>query len=486
MRPVLSVLALLSAVLTLGLLSLADVKAVSAKGLVELEISRPTEPQDGAGVEFVQGISWQGRVGRLRLPAALELKLVKAAADSPKLDRAQLKVRPAGMEVSIFHNAGFRSTLDPIRLLASSRRAEGAAGVELNGTFGRWSGRGLWISEIENTGDNGPLFLLDISLPPIWNAGKYRYIYLSHDSGWQWHYPKSGPYATRTARQVHSLLGTWPLGRNLRVSGQAAVLKGFDVTRKYRRDLEGLAVISRIEGLVGSLNWGLDAYRTNPGFLLATGDSDSLGPGVAGLAVRLNRSPHRDESLRLSFGVEQPVPEFQELMRLEEADAVKIPGPRSEAELTYRRRLQLFTYRLGFGWEREAGQNSIQITWDTNWPSWKLRVRGRLGGSNPAELQSRVQPLPLVTLDLRWQPTEACWRTGIKVDGAKSPWHWLVRWEGEIIHKQRPGETYTYAAVRHKMEQGYWEVAWGKSDQGRLDWYWQERPVLSIKVGRYF
>ena len=58
--------------------------------------------------------------------------------------------------------------------------------MELNGTFGRWSGRGLWISEIENTGDNGPLFLLDISLPPIWNAGKYRYIYLSHDSGWQW------------------------------------------------------------------------------------------------------------------------------------------------------------------------------------------------------------------------------------------------------------------------------------------------------------
>ena len=73
----------------------------------------------------MQGISWQGRVGRLRLPAAHELKLVKAAADSPKLDRAQLKVRPAGMEVSIFHNAGFRSTLDPIRLLASSRRAEG-------------------------------------------------------------------------------------------------------------------------------------------------------------------------------------------------------------------------------------------------------------------------------------------------------------------------------------------------------------------------
>ena len=43
-----------------------------------------------------------------------------------------------------------------------------------------------------------------------------------------------------------------------------------------------LAVISRIEGLVGSLNWGLGRYRTNPGFLLATGDSDSLGRELRG------------------------------------------------------------------------------------------------------------------------------------------------------------------------------------------------------------
>ena len=33
---------------------------------------------------------------------------------------------------------------------------------------------------------------------------------------------------------------------------------------------------------------------------------------------------------------------------------------------------------------------------------------------------------------------------------------------GELIYKKRPGATYTYVAVRHKMEQGYWEASLGK------------------------
>jgi hypothetical protein len=92
----------------------------------------------------------------------------------------------------------------------------------------------------------------------------------------------------------------------------------------------------------------------------------------------------------------------------------------------------------------------------------------------------------MAAADVRWQPAEACWRLGIEIDGAKSPWERLAQWTGEFVYKKRPGETYTYLGVRHKMEQGYWEVAWGRSDQGRLDWYWQEEPQISIRLGRYF
>ena len=310
-------------------------------------------------------------------------------------------------------------------------------------------------------------------------------LYLpSHDSGWHWRYPKTGPYATRTARYVHSLMGTWTLDSNLRVSGQAAFLGGFDVTRIYRRELQGLAVISRMEGLLGSVNWGMDVYRTNPGFLLATGDSDSLDPGVSGLGIRLGRS-RRDQSLRLSLRYEQPVPEIENL-EPEAAAGIKGTEPRSEAELTYRRRLDFLTYRLGIGWQRDSSQESLRISWDTSWPSRGLQVGGSLGGTSPAQIQSRLQLHPMVTADFRWQPGEACWRSGLKVDGAKSSWQQLTPWEGELIYKKRPGATYTYVAVRHKMEQGYWEASLGKSDQGRIDWYWQEEPRISIKVGRYF
>ena len=54
-----------------------------------------------------------------------------------------------------------------------------------------------------------------------------------------------------------------------------------------------------LEGLFGSWNWGMDVYRTNPGFLLATGDSDSLGPGLSGMGIRLGRR-RSDQSLQLS------------------------------------------------------------------------------------------------------------------------------------------------------------------------------------------
>ncbi|NLY31046.1 MAG: hypothetical protein GX047_10520 [Firmicutes bacterium] len=486
MRSVFPVLLAVSLIVAAGFLLVPiDMKAASARGRVDMEISWPKEAwDDEPGFRIVQEVSWQGQVGHLRLPAAFELKLEKEAGDNLALEKGQLNLRPGDAELRMFHNVGFRSTLDPIRLLSSSRRAEGAKGIELSGRFGSWSGRGLWVSEIENTGDNGPLFLLDMSLPPMGSSGKYRYIYLSHDSGWQWRYPKSGPYATRTARSVHSLMGTWTLGSSLRLSSQAAVLQGFDVTRTYRRDLQGLAVISRMEGPLGTLNWGMDIYRTNPGFLLATGDSDSLDPGMSGLGIRLAKS-RRDQSLRLSLRYEQPVPEARDLEHAAEA-AVKGADPRSEAELTYRRRLDFLTYRLGFGWERESNRDTFQITWDTNWPSRRLQVGGRLGGENPAQIQSRMELHPMVTADFRWQPVEACWRSRFKIDGAKSPWQKLTPWEGEIIYKKRPGETYTYLAVRHKMEQGYWEAAWGKSDQGRIDWYWQEEPRISIKVGRYF
>ncbi|MGI6567041.1 MAG: hypothetical protein GX341_09740 [Firmicutes bacterium] len=484
MKPTFPVLLAISVILAAGFILFPQgLERAAARGEAELEVSW-LPGSGGESLNIVKSLSWQGQIGRLRLPAAVELKLGKAVQGSFTFEKGQLSLHRGDMELRLFHNAGFRSTLDPIRLLASSRRKEGAGGIELHGRLGRWAGRTLWISEIENTGENGPLLLLDVSLAAGESARRYRYIYLSHDSGWQWRFPKAGPYAVRTARDIHSLTAAGAVGSNTRILGQAAVLRGLDVTRTYRRDLEGLAAMLRLEGLFGSWNWGMDVYRTNPGFLLATGDSDSLGPGLSGMGIRLGRR-RSDQSLQLSLGHEQPVAELEELISTAGA-GLRRTEPYSQAQVTYRRRLDALNYRLGLGWEQGSSQDGLWVSWETSWPPRRLQVGGRLGGSSPAQVKSRLQVHPMAAADVRWQPAEACWRLGIEIDGAKSPWERLAQWTGEFVYKKRPGETYTYLGVRHKMEQGYWEVAWGRSDQGRLDWYWQEEPQISIRLGRYF
>lgn len=331
---------------------------VTAEGWTEVEIQWKADEtrEEGSKVLVAHGFSWQGELGQLRLPIELELKWNKAPEAYPVLEKGQATLRLADYELRVFHDMGFRSTLDPMRLLSSSRRADAASGLELKGRLGPVSGRGLWLNAIDNIGDNGPLFALDMSLDGLDRAGKYRYVYLSHDSDWNWHFPKAGAYPTRTARQVHSLIGTWDLTA-VRVSAQVATLMGFDVRKTYRRDLQGFAVLSRGQGRFPSADWSIDVYQSNAGFLLATGDSDSLGAGRQGLRARLTRNPHRDESFRIEVEHDRAVPELIGLQSEVPDHGVSVE-PSSQVEVTYRRRRQVLSYRLGVEWK--GGNNDAE------------------------------------------------------------------------------------------------------------------------------
>jgi hypothetical protein len=485
-------------VVVLGSLLVFTMGAIMTKanGVTEIEIQWKADNPHKSGLAsepdsslaITHSFRWRGLLGQLRLPAELELKWSKGTKDSFAIEQGQLILKPSDYQVRLFHNKGFRSTLDPMRLLSASRRADEASGLEIEGRLGPVSGRGLWLEEIDNVGDNGPLVLLDMSLSPVGRANqgsRYRYIYISHDSEWNWHFPQSGAYATRTSRQIHSLLGSWDLVPNARVSTQMAILAGLDARKTYHRDLQGFAVLSRGEGYWRSVNWLLDVYRTNPGFVLATGDTDSVGSGRQGVRARLTRSRHRDESLGLSIQYEMPVREVLHLPG-------EMPGyalhtePYSEVGLTHRRRLGKFNYKLGLTWETGKEAQNPKVVCETNWLPWGLRIGGRWGGTSTSQLYGRLPLHRLAVAEARYDLTKGWWRTAIKVQGLESRISRNSRWQGEAVYKKRPGEAYTYLALQHKMEKGYWEISWGKADRGRLDWSWGAGPELSLRVGRYF
>ena len=476
-------------VLSVTMVFYANVNIVEAKGSTEVEIQWKLNDvrEKDSGLSLIHSLSWQGEPGHLSLPVELEISWRKAMGADFSLEKGQLILRPADCELRIFHDVGFRSTLDPMRLLSSSRRSEGASGLELNGSVGSVVARGLWLDEIDNIGDDGPLLLVDMSLDMKDRAGSYRYLYLSHDSDWQWHVPKTGAYATRTARQVHSLVGTWDLESAMRVSAQMAALTGLDQRKTYRRDLQGFAILSKGEGRFGSTNWWVDAYRTNPGFFLATGDADSPGAGRQGLRAGLASGRYRDRSFRIDIQHDRPIPELLQLQK--EAPAhVAVVEPDSQVEMSYRRRTDSLSYRLGLGlaWEGNAMARNPKIVWEANWLSRNLQIGGRLGGSGSSQIYSRFPLHPLVSGDVRWDPVKGWWRTALRLDGLQSKHGEKSPWQGEAVYKKRAGEAYTYVAVQHKMKQGYWAVIWGKSDRGRLDWAWDETPQISIRLGRYF
>ena len=168
------------------LFTMGDAIMTKAKGLTEIEVQwqAPNKSDLASGrdssIVITHSLGWRGPLGQLRLPTELELKWSKSTEDSFVIEQGELVLKPSDNRVRLFHGKGFRSTLDPMRLLSSSRRADEASGLELEGMLGPVSGRGLWLEEIDNVGDNGPLLLLDMSLSPTGriNQGKIP-LYLS-------------------------------------------------------------------------------------------------------------------------------------------------------------------------------------------------------------------------------------------------------------------------------------------------------------------
>ena len=458
-----------------------------AKGWTEIEIQwlDDQESQQGSTLMVSQSLSWQGEPSVLPLSTSLQLKVGRVDDNGFLLEKGELVAKSIGYELRGFSNMGFRSTLDPMRLLSSSRRADPSGGFELRGEVGPVAARGLWVNQIANTGDDGPLLLLDMTLLPKGVGGKYRYLHLAHDSDWNWHHPQSGSYATRTARQIHSLVGSWNIGPTLRFSSQLTALTGFDVKKTYRRDLAGLAVLTRGEGALGDVRWSVDIYHTNPGFMLATGDANSLKPGRQGVGLGITQARHRDESLHIKMQHDEAVPELNAL-------PIDTPGyttdrePHSSGEMTYRRRWGDFNCRLGIKYETGEDVENPGVFWETSWLPKRVLVGGRYGGSGSPQVYGKVSLHPQLSVAARWDPSKAWWRTALQMQSPAPQPRAPARWIGEAVYKKRPAENYTYLSLQHKMEQGYWEISWGKSDQGRLDWAWGRSPQLSIRLGRYF
>lgn len=475
-------------VMMIGALLLSSAYNVMAKasGWAEVEIEAKADPVGQASytTTISHSVSWQSNSNQLRLPGELELKWSRKTEASFSLEKGELILKPADYELRLLQNMGFRSTLDPMRLLSSSRRASGASGLEFRGTFGPIFARGLWLSQVDNVGDDGPMLLLDMSLDTATRGGEYRYVYLQHDSGWNWHFPKTGSYVTRTARQIHSLMGSWNVVPRLEISAQMTALTGSDVRKTYRRDLQGFAVLLGAEGGRDGLDWSLDVYRTNQGFLLATGDADSPGAGRQGLRGHLVGRRHRDESFAIVVQHDIPVHKLE--TRQVDAPVQVLPkDPQSQMEITYRRRTDTLNYMLGLEWETEA--RNPKILWETKWAQGRLEVGGRFGGTGNSQAYSRLSLHPLINTEVRWDPSRRLWRTAVRLQGLQSRLLGKeTQWEGECVYKKRPGEAYTYLVLQHKMEKGYWEISWGYSDRGHLDWAWDEKPQINIRVGRYF
>ena len=463
----------------------------SSWGLAETKITWEShEPQGQESVPspkiaLQQSLTWRWQPSNLPVSLGFYMNTRRSEDAAFMLDKGELTLNSSKYELRGFSNMGFGSTLDPMRLLSASRRADDALGFELKGTLEKASFRSLWLSEVANVGDDGPLLLLDMSLDSTVVPGKYRYLHIAHDSDWNWHHPRSGSYVTRTARQIHAIIGSWSLDRGLRVSGELATLRGFDVKKTYRRDLSGLAILVRGEGGLGDALWSLDLHRANPGFILATGDGDSLKPGREGVGLRITRARHRDESWRLHLAHDKAVQELSTLP-LDTPGYVVDPMPRSLGAITYRRRWGNLSYRVGMEYERVAGPDKSDFFWELNYLPLKAQIGGKWSDNGSPQIYGKVSPHPQCTLNARWDMDKGWWRTALAVQSPSPKSRVQARWKGEAVYKKRPGEHYTYLSLQHKMDKGYWEIRWGKPDQGRLDWSWGMPPQVGLVLGRYF
>ena len=473
--------------ITITTLLLVTAVKVMAKGYIETKFKweGDFDGEKALRTTVSQTLDWTGSLGSLEIPLELKAKINRPSDHSFSLEHGEVTVRPSALQLRCFSNMGFRSTLDPMRLLSSSRRVEGAGGFEVRAIVEPLSVRGLWINHIANVGDDGPLLLLDMSLDPGAREGRYRYLYLTHDSGWNWHHPQAGSYATRTLRQVHSLVGSWNTGRLGRFQAQVATLQGFDAKKAYRRDLNGFALLTRNEGRFADVDWSLELYGTGSGFVLATGDGDSPKPGRQGVGLRLRRSRHRDESLQLEVKHHRPSAQIAALPK-DTPGYITGEDPYWQGEIKYRRRWRNSSHRLTLTLATGENVRNPKIAWETTWPGLNILIGGRYGGTSTSQAYGKLRLHPCVGAELRWDLERGWWRTAFELQDSAAGSRKPPRWTGKIVYKQRLQETYTYLSLEHKMEKGYWQIYWGVSDQGRLEWAWNKGPEVGIRLGRYF
>lgn len=383
----------------------------------------------------------------------------------------------------VFLNKGWRSSREPMGFLASSRRAEQAGGIEVETRHGPLWARGLWVSEVDNTGDNGPLLFLTTSLASSSWPGVYRYWYMTHDSGPVLHLPVSGAYTTRTARHLHAVAGTWHLSPRVRLTTQVACLKGVDVRKEYVRQLSGWALLARGDGSLGKILWETEIYASNNGFDLCTGDSGSLAAGKQGWWLQAKRRWAKRQSLTLRLGIEREEdPAYEQVASPTEGGSETTF--RGNLGVTYGRRQRWGKWRIAVDWDELPYTFLPQWAGEVGLRRWDLKLGGKLGATATPRLYLKLLPLSFLTASLQYSPAARCWRTAVQMVGevGNIPGQWLL----EGAYKQRPSGTYTYMRFVHKMQKGYWGVTLGKPDKGHLDWSWDEPPRVTLEMGREF
>ena len=106
-KPTFPVLLAISVILAAGFILFPQgLERAAARGEAELEVSW-LPGSGGESLNIVKSLSWQGQIGRLRLPAAVELKLGKAVQGSFTFEKGQLSLHRATWSCGCFTMPAF-------------------------------------------------------------------------------------------------------------------------------------------------------------------------------------------------------------------------------------------------------------------------------------------------------------------------------------------------------------------------------------------
>ena len=460
--------------------SLISPAAAEQTGFAETTATWMTKERETV---LLQTLGWRGHPFQLPIDLDFEIQVRRDSSASLSLEQGELVCGVSNYEIRGFTNMGFASTLDPLRLLAASRRAEDFFGLEFKGSLKNVGMRGLWMNEVANVGDDGSLLLLDLSLEPAVVWGDYRYLYITHSSDWHWHHPKSGSYATKTEREIHALVARWNATKRVQLLGEVAHLSGLDVHKTYKQELTGLTALVRGEISLNSGFCVIDLHKTAPGFVLATGDENSPKAGHEGVSLQIGSQPRGASAWKVKLDYHRPSRESADSSKSSLGYRID-PKDYTVGEITYRRRFDEFSHGVGAEYKVIGSDKIPKVFWEGNWRPFQLQLGGQWKGGTAGSwgVYGKMAPHPKINLGVRRDVTKDWWRTNLTFtqDAGESVW------QCEAVYKKRPEQHYTYLALQHKMDKGYWEIRWGKSDHGHLEWAWNAPQQISISWGRYF